>query len=64
MQKITLKAARINAGKSQFAASEAVNVSEKTLSNWELGKTFPPADKFLRLCQFYQVEMTDIFLPE
>lgn len=39
--KVTLKAARINAGLTQAEAAQKLNVSKDSISNWERGKTFP-----------------------
>ena len=64
MAKISLEAARRNANLSQKDAAKALNVSNKTLSNWENGKTFPSADKVDALCELYQMSYDDInFLP-
>lgn len=52
--KITLRAARVNAGLSreEVAAKLAVNVS--TVASWEAWKTKPSLDNFKRLCQLYE----------
>lgn len=52
--KITLRAARVNAGLSreEVAAKLAVNVS--TVASWEAGKTKPSLDNFKHLCQLYE----------
>lgn len=64
MAKISLEAARRNANLSQKDAAKALNVSNKTLSNWENGKTFPSADKVDALCELYKMSYDDInFLP-
>ena len=64
MAKISLEAARRNANLSQKDAAKSLNVSNKTLSNWENGKTFPPADKIDALCDLYKMSYDDInFLP-
>lgn len=62
--KISLKAARINAGFSQKEAANLLKVSNKTLSNWENGDTFPSAKKIECLCKLYGVSYNNIiFLP-
>lgn len=62
--KISLKAARVNAGFSQKEAADLLQVSSKTLSNWENGDTFPSAKKIEALCELYKVSYNDIiFLP-
>lgn len=60
MAKISIKAARVNAGLSQKNAANALNVSNKTLSNWEAGKTFPKANQVEELCVLYGVAYDDL----
>lgn len=55
MNKITLSAARVNAGYSQKAAAELLNISNKTLCNWEKGKSFPDQPMIDKLCNLYGV---------
>lgn len=55
MNKITLSAARVNAGYSQKAAAELLDISNKTLCNWEKGKSFPDQPMIERLCNLYGV---------
>ena len=65
MAKITLRAARINAGFSQEDAASLLQISTKTLSSWENGITFPSAKKIECLCALYDVSYDDIiFLPK
>ena len=64
MVQFTLKAARVNAGLSQKAAASHLDVSNKTLGNWENGITFPPADKISVICDLYGVPYDQLnFLP-
>jgi transcriptional regulator with XRE-family HTH domain len=64
MLKISLKAARINAGLSQKEASKLLKVSNKTLQSWESGKTLPGAKYIDAICKLYHVSYDDIdFLP-
>lgn len=64
MAKMTLKAARVNAGLSQKAAASDLGVSNKTLGNWESGVSFPKANQIILLCNLYKVTYDDlIFLP-
>lgn len=51
--KITLRAARINAGLSQGEVAKAVGVNITTMSSWETGKTKPTTDKFRKMCELY-----------
>lgn len=55
MTKITLKSARVNAGYSQKAAAELLDISNATLCNWEKGKTFPDQPMIEKLCKLYGV---------
>lgn len=61
--KISLKAARVNAGFTQTTAGVAIGKSRDTVRNWETGRTKIPAEDFLRLCSLYQANKNDIFLP-
>lgn len=62
--KITIRAARVNAGYSQKEAADRLGVSNKTLGNWEKGITFPPADKIPLICELYGVSFDNLnFLP-
>lgn len=62
MYKVTLKAARVNAGLSQRDAAQALSVSRNTIINWESGETSPSAGQFKELCNLYKVPMDNIFL--
>lgn len=65
MPKMTLKAARVNAGYSQKEAAKELNVSNKTLGSWENGVTYPKADKVEALCTLYKVDYDNlVFLPQ
>ena len=55
MNKITLSAARVNAGYSQKQAAELLDISNKTLCNWEKGKTFPEQPMIEKLCNLHGV---------
>lgn len=64
MVRMTMKAARVNVGLSQKAAAKKIGVSNKTLCNWEAGKTFPGADKIPVICEVYKTTYDNlIFLP-
>lgn len=60
---VSLRAARINQNMRRIDASKSIGVSDRTLYNWESGKSFPPADKLLRLCSLYNVPIDNIFIP-
>lgn len=55
MEKISLRAARINANLPQKVAAKELGVSNKTLSNWENYKTFPKQPMIEKMCKLYGV---------
>lgn len=55
MQKLSLKAARVNAGYSQKKAAELLGISNKTLCSWENGRTFPDQPMIEKICALYGV---------
>lgn len=62
MEKISLKAARINADLTQTDVETKLGYSRSTLTRWETGKCVPRADKLKALCDLYGVSVTDIKL--
>lgn len=60
---VSLRAARVNRGLCQADTAKHVGVSVKTIWNWETGRTFPPADALVALCELYDVPLDNIFLP-
>ena len=62
--KITLKAARVNAGYTQTEAGNIVGVNRNTIVKWENGQSVPDVISFRKLCDAYHVsEEAVIFLP-
>lgn len=55
MEKITLKALRVNAKMTQIKAAKNLGISQKTLSNWENGITFPDQQAIEKICELYGV---------
>lgn len=55
MKKISLRAARVNAGHSQKEAAALLDISNKTLCSWENGKTFPSQPMIEKLCELYGI---------
>lgn len=55
MKKISLKAARVNAGFSQKEAAVLLGISNKTLCNWENCRTFPDQPMIEKICVLYGV---------
>lgn len=65
MFKISLEAARRNAGLSQKDAAKALKISNTTLGKWERGESFPTADKIPEICDLYGVHYDHLnFLPK
>lgn len=63
--KVTIKAARVNAGITQSDAAKRANIDKKTLSAYEKGKRLPKVDVLNTLCQIYECTMDDIkILPK
>jgi transcriptional regulator with XRE-family HTH domain len=64
MFKISLAAARVNAGYSQKEAAKLLGVSNKTLCGWENGTSFPNSLQIEKICNFYGLPYDCInFLP-
>ncbi len=64
MSKITLKAARVNAGLTQSEAAKQLQVSNKTLWAWENGKSVPSVSRIDAICTLYGMNYDNlIFLP-
>ena len=63
--KITLKAARVNAGLTQEVAAKEVGKTKNTIQNYENGKSVPDIETGKRLAALYGVSVDDlIFLPK
>ena len=58
--KITLKAARVNAGLSLKEASDKLGVKEKALANYESAKTFPRVTTVKKMEELYHIQYDDI----
>ena len=64
MVKLTLRAARVNAGFTQKEAAARLGVSNGTLCNWENGISFPYIQQVYKICELYGVSLDNlIFLP-
>ena len=59
--KISLAAARVNAGMLQEVAAIKLHVTAETLRSWEKGNTVPGYDKFMEICKLYQYPADFIF---
>ena len=62
--KITLAAARVNAGLSQDEAAKRLNISKETLSNYERGKSVPNWETAQKMESVYQFPIDYIFFGE
>lgn len=58
--KVTIAAARVNAGLTQSEAARRAKINKKTLSSYECGKRLPKVDVLNALCQIYGCTMDDI----
>lgn len=62
--KISLKAARVNAGYSLVTAAEKLHISKNTLNNWELGVSEPKTSQARQLSELYNMPYDAIiFMP-
>ena len=59
--KISLAAARVNAGYPQDLAAVKLHVTAETLRSWEKGKTVPTYEKFVEICKLYNYPADFIF---
>lgn len=59
--KISLKAARVNAGYLQREAAKLFNISPATLQNYESGKTVPNWDMVKKIENVYKFSSNFIF---
>lgn len=63
--KLSLKAARVNAGMTQEKAASLLNVTRDTIGNWERGKSFPDALQIKKIEAAYNISYDNIiFLPD
>lgn len=64
MVKMTLKAARVNAGLTQKEAAQELEISNKTLCSWETGASVPNVVQVGKICELYGVSYDHLdFLP-
>lgn len=64
MPKITMKAARVNAGLTQAEAASRIGVAQSTLKNWENGITCPKIPYFMKMCRVYEIACDSIFFED
>lgn len=58
--KITLKAARVNAGLTQKEAAKALGISKSTLVSYEARRTTPNIEKGRQIANLYNMDTGDI----
>ena len=58
--KITLRAARVNAGLTQCQVMQALGYARSTLKAWETGERSPKLQDLKRLCALYSVSTEQI----
>lgn len=65
MEKLSLKALRVQNGYSQKKAAELLKISNKTLCAYENGRAFPKQPVIERMCELYGVSYDYIdFTPK
>ena len=63
--KLTLKAARVNAGLTQEEAGQRIGKSKDVISNWERGISYPDVIDIRKIEKAYNVTYNNlIFLPQ
>lgn len=60
LPKISLKAARVNAGLTQEQAAEVIGVSVKTIQNWENNTTSPTIEQARLIADAYEFSYENI----
>lgn len=61
--KISLAAARVNAGLTQSDVAKIMEISKQTIVNWEKGKVVPKPAQLRMLLDIYKISKDNIFLP-
>lgn len=64
MIKITLKAARVNAGLTQDDVAAKMHHTKQTIVNWENGKTDIKYSELISLSELYGMPISYLQLPE
>ena len=61
--KISMAAARVNAGKSQQDVADEMGLARTTIVLWEKGKVIPKAAQFEMFCRVCNIPKDYVFLP-
>ncbi len=64
MPKITLRAARVNAGLTQVEAAKAMGKTKQTIVNWESGASSIKYTDLVRLSELYKIPIENLLIPE
>jgi len=62
--KISLAAARVNAGLTQDDVARVLKVGKQTIVSWKKGKSEPKMSQSRQLSELYKMPLDYIFLPE
>lgn len=62
MIKITLKAARVNAGLAQAEAADLIGVTPLTIINWEAGRYKPTPERYPAIEAAYKIPIEHIII--
>ena len=62
--KISLAAARVNAGLTQEYVANKMEVTRQSIVNWEKGKVIPKPAQFKMMCDLYAIPQNYIFLDK
>ncbi|MFD1318704.1 helix-turn-helix domain-containing protein [Loigolactobacillus zhaoyuanensis] len=57
--KAQLKAQRVQHGWTQKILAEKLNVSDKTVSSWETGRSYPDIEMLLQLSELFQISLDE-----
>ena len=63
-QKISLRAARVNAKMTQGQTAKELGVTKKTIQNWESGKTSPSMKQALAIQALFRYPLSLIFFSQ
>lgn len=61
--RITLAAARVNAGMTQEDVAMKMALNKQTIVNWEKGRIIPKPAQLQMLSSLYNIPLDNIFLP-
>ena len=64
MPRISLEAARVNAGLTQKELAEELGISNVTVVNWEKGVTEPTLSQLRKISQLSGIPMDFIYAPD